>query len=371
MNKAHFTAIVLTVLLLASPLALAEDEIFGRPVSEINPAWCNASVFPGLPAKGSYSISGRFNLEPIYVYVAVGSYTTCDQKQGTFLLAIESPAPNRQNPATHKILVLQQFDSSIKPTLMKFQGGNFLLFDCDQCKGATLYEISGYPHKFIVKDHLNENQIEKGKNVPYFEDCDGLFKISEFVIDGEETFESVFPANKCFTINTTEGFFSSRSQGLIYYNSEREEMTKILSDSRIESEAAGISNKRFVLISSGFDTGNAYFIFHLTSKDSHSYKLERLISSLESFESGCGSWHKSDSFKPKATSIDSFKFLNEGTANLKISFKISEQDCKTLKKIHLTKTFNIGDESFKESNQKGITFEKTSPVANRQNAHRW
>lgn len=362
--------------LIAAQFALADEKLFNVPIKEINPDWCSANVFPGAPKNNrSYSISGRYyGIEPITV--SVGSYTTCDQKRGTFLLALTAPdaddgstAKVKKHRHFPKIMALQEFDKELKPTLSKFQGHRFLFFDCDDCKDASLYKISGYPYKFVAEDKLDEKQVVDGTVNPYFIECEEALKLSEFgpLKNYLEQNENRIPES-CFRMNRNEYLFldSNTMGGLVYWNAETNETSNEFNPPyiSIQREITGKANKRFVLIVTDYarhgESGATYLVFHLVpkTKDNHSYKLDNLISSHENPESGlCGDWNNAQSsnlYQPylstinKATSIDSYKVLNDGTADLKISFNITEQDCKTLDKTHFVKTFNIGDGSFME-----------------------
>jgi len=202
---------------------------------------------------------------------------------------------------------------------------------------------------------------------PYFVSCEDAFRLNDFSSLKKYLDDDV--PDSCFRMNKYEYLYlySNSGKGLVYWNAKTNETDSELDRAQlisVEAEMQGQANKRFVLIKTGWaGRGEAiatYKVFHLVPKtnENHSYQLEDLIQSDENPISGlCGDWndiHSGNLYQPglnkieKATAINKYTILNEGTSALKISFDVTEQDCKTLKKTNLIRTFRIGDGSFKE-----------------------
>jgi hypothetical protein len=95
-----------------------------------------------------------------------------------------------------------------------------------------------------------------------------------------------------------------------------------------------------------------YAIFNLVRPKEASFKFYDLLFFDESDDGLCGNF---SSDNPEgwaqittgtATHLESYRIINEGTANVALVFFTSEQDCKTLERQHVIRTYGIIDGTF-------------------------
>jgi hypothetical protein len=214
----------------------------------------------------------------------------------------------------------------------------------------------------------------------FFQNCDAILdkpefqKLNEFFSTNDKfnNTDNPLPPDMCFRLNNNYFLFTvvdtgNLSQGLYFYNAKTDKFGqdegKYSPNILIEKEFFGAHNKRFVLLSGGMlRHGDSYHWFTILNlvptKTGKPYIHYDLIDSVQNGEAGmCGDEprerSKNDEIpqyvsKGKASYINPYKIFNEGTDAVNIVFDVEEQNCKTMVKKNLKRTFGLKNGRFVE-----------------------
>lgn len=201
----------------------------------------------------------------------------------------------------------------------------------------------------------------------FFTPCKDAFKMKQFK-PLKEAFKDHVPES-CFRLNDKEFLatvvdVARTAQGLFYFNVTDGKIVSSCGDScfqagiRVEREFTGPNAKRFVLLKSsdlsrglGFEQ---YEILNLVPKKGS----QRPFIKYELVSAHSSTWGDSmercteDFGIDEDVDIKSYSIKDEGTAKLKLIFRIEGQNCKTKAKLAYDKTFTLIDGVFKASGVK-------------------